>query len=187
MSKRTQKDIKQEIENLDNQIFQIKKYPSEIIELEKKLYDMKNAHLDEVRPQVNVWKSDIEALKLELRKKKEENQIQLSERVEKWLSKYTSGVSFGYAEPKIVWISEDERFVIITSPGGTAGTGTAMGTGGYYYAASTHWLADTTNPARYIGDGGKGNRWMEHDGRLTKEVKEKMIAYTEELRKNEKL
>ncbi len=189
MSNRTQKDIKQDIDTLESQILDIKnvaKHCPEIIELETKARELRNSYWEEIRSQVSVWNSDIDALKKELKNKKEEKQIQISERVQKWLRHYLSGVSFGYNEPRISWISEDERFVIITSPGGTAGTGTPMGTGGYYYAASTHWIAETTNDSKYIDwSDKKRNKYKEHEGRLTKDIKKQMIEFTENLRKND--
>ena len=108
----------------------------------------------------------------------------MSETVQKWFDKYIRGIDWGYKEPKIVWVSPDERFAIITAPGSTAGTGTAMGTGGYYYAASTHWLTDIKEGGTYGGfryQGVDSLKDMEFEGRLTKEIKAKMIARAEEL------
>jgi hypothetical protein len=184
--KRTQKQINEEIKAIEAQISDIRdvrKHHPELVELEKKVYEIKQKHYEESQSLINCWDSDIDALKKELKRKKEDNDIQLSERVEKWLRKYLSGVNFGYKEPRIVWISEDERYVIITSPGGTAGTGTVMGTGGYYYAASTHWLTETIEGVEFMGNRAeRAPEWLEHEGRLTKEVKQNMIDYTKELR-----
>jgi len=185
---RTQKDINQEIRNLENQIedtHDIRKNRPEYVELEKKMEKIRREYREETDSQIDVWRSDIQALKKELARKKEDNKIQLSERVQQWFKKYLGGVSFGYKEPKIVWISEDEKYVIITSPGGTAGTGTAMGTSGYYYASSTHWLTEIIEGGTYMGTSHRGinsPKWFEFDGRLTKEKKEEMIAFTEELK-----
>lgn len=186
---RTQKDINQEIKTLESQIDDIqniRKHRPELVELEEKINKIKQNYREEIETQVSVWNSDIYALKNELKKKKIEGQIQLSERVEKWFRNYKSGIGWGYKEPKIVWISEDERYVIITNPGGTAGTGTAMGTGGYYYASSTHWLTETIEGYTYLGQSrgaaGTAPKWLEFDGRLTKEKKAEMIAFAEELR-----
>ena len=58
-----------------------------------------------------------------------------------------------------------------------------MGTGGYYYASSTHWLADTTSERKYVDwSNASPNKWKEFDGRLTKEKKQEMIDFSEELR-----
>lgn len=186
--KRTQKQINDDIRAIEAQIDDIRdvrKHHPELVELEKNVYEIKQKHFEESQSLISCWNSDIDALKKELKRKKEENSIFLSENVEKWFRKYLGGVNFGYKSPKIVWISEDERYVIITSPGGTAGTGTAMGTGGYYYAPSSHWLTEIIEGGTYMGRSHRGinsPKWMEHEGKLSKEIKQKMIDYTEELR-----
>lgn len=185
---RTQKEINQEIRNLENQIEDIRdirKNRPEYAELEKRMEKIRREYREETESQVDVWRSDIQALKKEIARKKEDNKIQLSDRVQQWFRKYLSGVDFGYKKPRIVWISEDERYVIVTNPGGTAGQGTAMGTGGYYYAGSDHWLTEIIEGGTYIGrshGGVDSPKWLTHGGRLTKEIKQKMIAFTEELR-----
>lgn len=181
MKQRTQKDINQEIKNLENQIDDtrnIRKHRPEIVELEKKIQDIRDKYHEETDSLIVCWRSDIAQLKKELKNKKEDGQIQLSEKIQKWFRNYLNGVDFGYKDPKIVWISPDERFVIITSPGGTAGTGTPMGTGGYYYAASTHWLSEIIEGQSYLSRG--NSKFLEHEGRLTKEIKEKMITLAEQ-------
>lgn len=84
--------------------------------------------------------------------------------------------------------------MIVTNPGGTGGTGTAMGTSGYCYYPSDHWLIEIIENGIYMRTYQSGERTyqsgerinspkrMHHEGRLTKEVKNKMIAFTEELR-----
>ena len=181
MRQRTQKEINQEIKNLENQIDDtrnLRKHRPEIVELERKIEAIRASYREETETSIACWKSDIEQLKKELKNKKEDNQIQLSEKVKKWFRNYLSGVSFGYKDPKIIWISPDERFVIITSPGGTAGTGTPMGTGGYYYAASTHWITEIVEGKSYLDFGEV--KLLEHEGRLSKEIKEKMITLAEQ-------
>lgn len=190
MSTRTQKEINQEIKALEariDDIQNIRKYRIEIVKLETRIREIKNEYQEEIKTSVDCWGSDIQALKKELKNKKEDNKLQISERVKRWFSNYKSGIGWGYKEPTIVWISEDERFVIITDPGGTAGTGTPMGSGGYYYASSTHWLTETIEGSTYLGRSTMTSKaapkWLEHEGRLTKEVKQKMIDYSEELKK----
>lgn len=185
---RTQKEINQEIRNLENQIEDIRdirKNRPEYAELEKRMEEIRREYREETESQVDVWRSDIQALKKEITRKKEDNKIQLSDRVQQWFRKYKSGVNFGYTPPRIVWISEDEKYVIITSPGSIGGQGTAMGTGGYYYSGSEHWLTEIIEGGTYTGSFSRGidsPKWLTHEGRLTKEIKQKMIAFTEELR-----
>jgi len=186
-TKRTQKDIKLEIENLEKQIDDIKdirKQRPDIAILEDQVRAMKQSYMQEIESSVTCWRSDIQYLKKELENRKKDGEIYLNERISKWFRQYIGGIDWGYKDPKIVWISPDERFAIITSPGGTAGTGTAMGTGGYYYASSTHWLTEIKEGYAYFGRrtgvAGEASKWLEHEGRLTKEVKEKMIKFAEE-------
>jgi hypothetical protein len=187
MSK-TQKDINQEIKSIEAQIEDtknIRKHRPEYAELENKMDAIRRAYREETDSLIYCWESDIQALKKELKRKKEDNKLQLSETVEKWFRKYLSGVNFGYKSPRIVWVSEDEKYAIITSPGSTAGTGTVMGTGAYYYAQSTHWLTEIFEGGTYLGHSHGGitsKKWLEFDGRLTKEKKEEMIALVETLR-----
>jgi hypothetical protein len=185
--KRTLKAIQTDIKTLETQLDDIKdirKHCPELVKLEEQIQKIKENYREEINAQVNCWESDIQQLNKELKDKKEDNKLQLSEKVEKWFRHYKSGVSWGYKEPKIVWISPDERFAIITAPGSTAGQGTAMGTGGYYYASSTHWLTEIVENGTYSSmrrDGVASLKEMEFEGRLTKEIKAKMIARAEEL------
>ena len=87
------------------------------------------------------------------------------------------GVDFGYGGIKIVWHSDDERFVIITNKGATAGQGTAMGTHGYHYAPTEHWLVDTKEGNSFHTT----TKYFPVEGRLTKEKKQQMIERIKEL------
>lgn len=185
--KRTLKAIQADIKTLETQLDDIKdirKHCPELVKLEEQIQKIKEDYREEIKAQVNCWESDIQQLNKELKNKKEDNKLQLSESVQKWFRKYISGIDWGYKQPRIVWISPDERFAIITSPGSIGGTGTAMGTGGYYYASSSHWLTDIKENGMYISnrrDGVASIKELEVEGRLTKEMKAKMIARAEEL------
>jgi hypothetical protein len=186
---RTQKEIKLDIEKIESDIDDIENYRKHIPgyeEMEKKLQALRYKYMEDIRNQVNVWKSDVDALKKEIKNIKLDKELVPSDKISLWFRNYKGGVHWGYGGLKIAWISDDERFVILTHKGGTAGQGTAMGTGGYYYAPSNHWIADTSIATGHRGYGPSGNSFMETEGRLTKELKEKMIAHMEELRKEKK-
>lgn len=177
---RTQKAIKNEIDTLEADIANKKNYRKncpKIVELEKEIQQLRQQYFEENQSTIDCWESDLEALKDELKKKKSEKALYIPEKLEKWFRKYKSGVSFGYGGIKIIWISPDERFVILTCPGATAGTGTAMGTGGYYYALSSHYLVDTLESDSHVG---RNSYMKEVEGRLTKDAKKELIKLAEE-------
>jgi hypothetical protein len=110
-------------------------------------------------------------LESDLKALKEKGELKIPDHIKKWLKQYSEGVDWGYGGLKIRWISPDEKWAIITNGGGTAGTGTPMGTGGYYYAEVSHFLGKITDRGSY------NNRYAEVEGgRLTNEIKEKLIA-----------
>lgn len=120
-------------------------------------------------------------LESDLRALKEKNELEVPDHLKKWLKEYSQGVDWGYGGLKIRWISDDEKWCIITNGGGTAGQGTPMGTGGYYYAEASHFLGRTDYK------GGFSNRHGEiRGGRLTNEVKKKLIALIPDLEKENK-
>jgi hypothetical protein len=99
---------------------------------------------------------------------------------------YGSGVDWGYGGLSLRFIDPQKRFLILTSNGSTAGTGTAMGTGGYYYASCSHFVAfpqygkpyDCRMPHQSYR--GSGQMFSTSGGRLTNEVKANLIKLAEE-------
>jgi hypothetical protein len=103
--------------------------------------------IENINTSIKCAESDLEALK-DARKSKV--QEAMTEEIETAFKNIQRGVDYGYTKPKIGWISEDKKWFIFTHPGGTSGTGTAMGTGGYYYAATTHTLYCIDIPEEYV-------------------------------------
>lgn len=127
-------------------------------------YKKQESFREDLNTERKCLESDLIALK-------EKNELVVPDHIKRWLLEYNQGVDWGYGGLKIRWISEDEKWCIITNGGGTAGTGTPMGSGGYYYAETKHFLGRTDRK------GGFTNRFGEvYGGKLTKEVKAKMIA-----------
>jgi len=196
----TQKSIKDQISQTEKEIADlrdIRKNLPEYVALEKKLYKMREDYFDSVHSSINAKEDDVRMLKQQLKRIKAEKELELPERVQHWFDVYERGVNWGYGGIKVVWISDDGRWVIITNKGGTAGTGTAMGTGGYYYAASTHWLSDTHSEPGYSsriylksreedkhGMNYTSNKFGEFEGRLTKEKKQALIDLIPDLEKD---
>lgn len=176
----TQKAIKEKIKELEKSISDLRDYRKHIpkyCELEKKLADLKNRYWIKTYPKLDKISDEISSLKEELREMKKSRELKISPRLEQWLKDYNRGVDFGYGGIKIAWFSKDERFVIITNKGGTAGQGTAMGAGGYHYSPTDHWVIDTKEGNSYHNT----KQHFRIEGRLTKEKKQEMIDRIKEL------
>lgn len=176
----TIKSIKAEIIRLETENSQLKNYRDAIsgyVELENKLAAMRKEYIEGIAPilqQNNIWIREYAKYIIEIQKQK---QIVLSPKVNQWFTNWKRGVHFGYEDPKIVWISENEEYVIIAIKGGTAGQGTAMGTGGYYYSKTQHYIASLKVQRTYLDS----NYYGQVNGRLTKEAKQKLIGLIEQL------
>lgn len=179
----TQKDIKarlKEIEQLRKSTWRCTDpdYLALIKEakvIEEKWQKKQESFRDDLETERRCLESDLKALK-------EKGKLKVPDHIKKWLKEYSDGVNWGYGGLNIRWISKDEKWAIITNNGGTAGTGTAMGTGGYYYAEANHFLGRITER------GSMYNKYAEVEGgRLTKEVKAKMLAAIPKIEAGEKI
>ena len=177
----TKKEIKTKIDKIESEIRNIQSYNN--IEGYKKLYDqlyeMKNDYNKKIYPELQRMFAEAHDLKREYEKPAKEKLV-VPKHIQDWFRSWRSGINFGYAGAFIKWISLDEKYVIITSPGGTSGQGTAMGSGGYYYSRTQHYLVKVIEGARYL-DRGEGGRISQFEGRLTKE---KFNEWMEYLKKN---
>ena len=93
--------------------------------------------------QILSLKQEIQLLEKEYGELIEESKPQLTEALSKWEKNIQDSMNWGYSTPYITHIMANGRFVILKVPGTIAGQGTAMGSGGYYYARTEHKLADT--------------------------------------------
>lgn len=169
------KDNKQEIARLEAKIADLEDYKKHIPGWEErhaKLVAERGNYFKSIEKKREHLMDAIRECKNDIADAKKKNEIEIPDELKQWWRKYGSGVNFGYGGIRIVWISEDKKWVIITSKGGTAGTGTPMGTGGYYYAPSEHWLA-CTKLGEYMGR--PQNYFGRIEGRLTKERKKELI------------
>jgi hypothetical protein len=146
----------------------------ELDEAKKKVREYEIEHYEEAYKNVSEVREIINELESEKQLKKLKNSIVIPPDVQDWFKQWGTGVDWGYGKPKIVWISPDYKYVIITIPGGTAGTGTAMGTGGYYYAPSSH-LATETKGRHHSGYRDEVWKTSEIEGRLTNNIKQQLI------------
>lgn len=180
MGKRTQKVIKAEIDALEAEISNKQDYRKncpKIVELEKEIRQIKEKYFEDNQLTINCWENDLQVLKVELKKKKAEKALFIPEKLEKWFQTYILGIDWGYGGIKIVWISPDERFVILTNTGSTGGQGTVMGANSYYYSNSEHYLIDTLIAEKFRKN--NNGKLKEHTGRLTKDIKLEMIKLAE--------
>jgi hypothetical protein len=107
--------------------------------------------------------------------------IKLSESLQKWFNRYSSGVRFGYGKQilSIIWVSDDERFVIIKKRGNSQYNGRGCSVTTRYYP-QIHWIADTTK-----GTYSDGNYFMKREGRLSEHSKQVMISDANRMRNTE--
>lgn len=134
---------------------------------------------------INAYETKIKDVKAAIKERKSinlEKKKPFNEKLMKWFKyTYQRGVDFGYNGVSIRYVDPANRYIIVTSNGSTAGTGTAMGTGGYYYAESDHFVAfpqfgDYLEGRLPDKPGRSANKRFEvRGGRLTNEVKNSLI------------
>jgi hypothetical protein len=144
----------------------------------EKIYDdahnIRSKYLADHADEINEKTEKMEQLRKELYTVKKV--FEIPNDVAKWFRQYTSGTDWGYGGIKIIYISPKKQYVIVTKKGTTAGTGTAMGTGSYYYSSSSHWIVKVGDKARDVG----ADR-QRVEGRLSKEQKAEWIKKILEL------
>lgn len=176
--------IGEEIRNLHRAHYEDKEYMKLIRKAEK----LKEKIEKKNEPKIQELYEERNKLRDELENKKLSKKIQLSSYLLGWLRQYMVGIDWGYKNPFVAWHSEDERFVILTHPGHTTGQGTAMGSGGYYYSPTDHYLIDT----KISTDGLQGHKMGYKignyiEGRLTKAKKQELLDRLEEYKKEKNI
>jgi len=177
----TQADIRREITELQhsmNLTIAEEGADIELAALKKRVAELSNKYIEKKRS----IRDRIGELKIQLAKIHTQKELSLSYKLQKWRYQYKSGIDWGYSKLKIIWTSEDERYLILTITGATAGTGSPMGTGGYYYSPSEHHLIDTHLSAS-TGRNRYGKTIAEITGRLTKDKKQELLDRLEEYKK----
>lgn len=134
---------------------------------------MKEDYLEQIKPKTDAIRSQKDELEKELRGIKEDKAMRLSVRVQKWFDDYDRGVNFEARKLRIIYIDEDEKYVIISMSGGSCWAGVGM----HGYASAEHWIA-RVDGGRYMQ-----NKIMEIEGRLSKEKKVEMITHIEKLKR----
>jgi hypothetical protein len=142
---------------------------------------MKDDYDKQIQPTLIKMRDEIRALKVEYKKPTKKKGV-IPQNLVNWLWKWKSGVDFGYYDPYIKWISPDEKYVIITTPGSTCGQGTVMGTGGYYYGSTSHYLVKVIEGAQWLDH--KNSKIAEHNGRLSKEKFNEWMKLLTEIEKD---
>ena len=164
----TKKEIKEKINQLEVDIRKLRSY--ENIEGYKalcdKIQEMKDSYDKQIQSSWDNMYTELNDLKCEYKKPVKEK-LFVPKHLQNWLYNWMRGVNFGYNDPYIKWISPDEKYVIITTPGGTAGQGTAMGSGSYYYSPTKQYLVKVIEGAGWH-DRIK-SEVAECEGRLSKE------------------
>jgi len=178
----TQADILKQIKTLEREISDTKKKLNEDVRL-RKLRVKAEAIKDSYFTVIEVKRDKIIALKRALKEEKLKKELKIPDCLSSWLFEYKRGVDWGYGGLVIVWISDDGRYVIVTNKGTVTGTGTAMGSGGYYYAKAEHWAVDTKCMVTYHAHSSKIADLVVK-GRLTKAKKQQLLDAIDEYKKN---
>jgi len=171
---------KDEMAGAEKNLEEINTLPKEVQELFNKAHAAKDNYYKSVRQKREETNSYINHCEKRIEQIQAAKQLSIPSDVDKWFHKYVSGVDWGYNSPKIIHVSSDNQFVIVRSSGGTAGTGTAMGAGSYYYAKTQHWIAQVNGPKYIDWNNSQKNEACAHYGRLSKIHKELMLQYIDE-------
>lgn len=178
----TRAQLKKEIKDLENQDKYLRQdiyWKDEELKRLRKLMDERKQEIQEkVRQELQDVRNTLTIKRSDLRHLEKETEFKLPEELEEFWKRYNLGIDWGYQGLKIKWISDDNRFLIVTNPGGTAGTGTVMGTGAYYYAQTRHWIIDTEKKP----DGITNSFCEIEGGRLTKSRMSYMIKMMDRIR-----
>lgn len=170
--------LKNEIELGESKIRNLQKLPDSVTKLYDKYIEAKKEYEYSIKKDIDKVREYICECRDKMRVIKAKKNITLPTEIQLWFENYKNGIDWGYGIPRIVYISKSNEYVIISLPGGTAGTGTPMGTGGYYYAKAVHWVAKVDLSKNHYGF--LNNKSMEVYGRLTKKLKDLMIQFIDE-------
>ena len=190
---KNQKELKKEIQSLGDELRELRGslYKDKAYIKYSEMADKRLKKLREkIEPEEEKLNEKLIKLRKELEDKRLSGKLQLSEKLTQWLRQYMSGIDWGYKNPVVVWHSDDERFVILTHPGGTTGQGTVMGSGGYYYSPSDHTMIDTEldSGGRLSSENKLGYKIGNYvEGRLTKIKKQELFNMLEKYKKENKI
>lgn len=169
----------------DRTRFEHEHVTKKVREYERQLYTENELYLKAYRDKISQIKNEIALKEQSLKEKRK-----IPEHLQRYLDRtWSSGVDWGYTGVTLRYVDPKNRFWIVTSNGGTGGTGTAMGTGGYYYAECSHFVTfpqygDYLNcrlPDRKDNSFFSSNtRWETHGGKLSKERMKTLIELAEE-------
>lgn len=165
----------------DEAAFRYKEVTKPIEDFRRSIWQKNKVFLDKYDEKIHAVEQEIRLKKKELQNKRPPEFIIM----ERWVKgKYSSGVNWGYGGISLKYIDPEFKYIIATSKGGTAGTGTAMGTGGYYYATAEHFVTfpqfGTWRESRLPHyEGRSSNQMFSEEGKLTNEVRNRMIEKAE--------
>lgn len=181
MKYKTIKQYREAIESLKDEISYIRNSRNApgYVELMQQVTAIQDKWREENSAGLKYLSEKLARIQNELEEIQKEKQLKVPEYVVDWFKTYISCIDWGYRKPYIRWISDNQAWVIVTCPGGTGGTGTAMGVGGYYGIPTSHWLA-RVGGAKYLS-----NKYMEIEGKLTKEALKKLQDWVSDKTNNQ--
>lgn len=180
------KQLEKDIES-DRRDYIRKEITSKLDEYRNKLYKENNIYLKAYDDKLDNVRKEIIAKEKELSEKAKK----IPEELDRYVRyKWASGIDFGYGGVSVRYLDPQNRFLIITENGSTAGTGTAMGTGGYYYAQCEHFITFPQygcyleaylphNKGKEYGERSNNKMFEVEGGRLTNAIKKSLIEQAE--------
>lgn len=167
---RTIGQLKQEIKTIQDQISDQDRHPEKYIpmygELLKELRRMVDEHREKTAEERIDKVRRIQELRSEIRKRQEKRCIKLPGELGVWFDEYLKDIpTYQHHYLVIAYLDPSHRFVIIRKQGYMDHSGAKP-----YYNGSEHWVSYT-----HI-KGAVGNEHFPEEGRLTKELKKKLIS-----------
>lgn len=181
------KEMQQELKNQGlfgwdySEFKDIQDIEKQIIELQKQKKFLEEKYREQSTLAPKARKAEYDYIQKIINERQAENKkkrgLEISEELETWVKKvWGKGANWGYGnEPlKIVWVSDDEKYLIITNKGSMYASGL-----NYNYGKATHMAV------RAMQGTWHDQPIDEVEGRLTNAKKERLIIAIEEHRKDE--
>jgi hypothetical protein len=160
-------------------IKEIQEINSQLVELQKKKKELETKYNEQAQVEPRIRKEQYDQIEKIIKERQEKKKLQVPPELDHWVKKvWGAGMDWGYGdEPlKVTWISEDEKYLIITSKGTMYGSGI----GNFNYGSASHMAIKAMEGTYRDGD-----VIHEVNGRLTNRAKEELIIAIKFDRENE--
>ena len=192
------KDLHKEIQQLKTELRELRpsryfeskykeyaKLLDQVYTLQQKRQQFEDDHYDEYSEHLHTLQNKIQELESIKVAAQKESAIKIPQEIEYWFyTHYCSGTSFGYGSNrnniKIVYLSPDKKYGIVTNKGSVGW----VGIGTFEYHKSSHWVIKINIDIKQ-SHLTRNNHYGEIEGRLTKEKKQDMLNLIDQLRKED--